>query len=147
MAGWSGGMSARLVLDANILIRAVLGSRVRELLSEYEDAAEFFAPELCFDEAARWLLTICSERNLDQNVMLEGLEDLRHVVRSVSSEFYEEFRDRAMKRIGARDEADWPVVATALLLNCPVWTEDRDFFGSGVATWTTATVEFYLGEG
>jgi predicted nucleic acid-binding protein len=42
------------------------------------------------------------------------------------------------------DIADWPVVATALLLQCPVWTEDRDFFGSGVATWTTATVEVYL---
>jgi PIN domain len=25
----------------------------------------------------------------------------------------------------------------ALLLDFPIWTEDQDFLGSGVATWTT----------
>jgi hypothetical protein len=34
---------------------------------------------------------------------------------------------------------------TSLPLDCPIWTEDQDFFGSGVATWTTGTVEVYLG--
>lgn len=42
------------------------------------------------------------------------------------------------------DEEDWPIVATALLLKCPVWTEDRDFFGSGIPTWTTETIDLYL---
>ena len=50
----------------------------------------------------------------------------------------------AMERIGQRDPADWPAVAVALQFDCPVWTEDKDFFGSGVATWTTATVEIFL---
>jgi hypothetical protein len=27
-----------------------------------------------------------------------------------------------------RNEDDWPVLATALALNCPIWTEDADFF-------------------
>jgi predicted nucleic acid-binding protein len=45
-----------------------------------------------------------------------------------------------------RDPNDWPVVATALLLNFPVWTEDQDFFGGGVATWTTDRVELHLRE-
>jgi hypothetical protein len=31
-----------LVLDANILMRAVLGRRVRELLERYEDSATFY---------------------------------------------------------------------------------------------------------
>jgi hypothetical protein len=26
----------------------------------------------------------------------------------------------------------------------PFWTEDRDFFGTGVATWTSDRVEIYL---
>ena len=38
------------------------------------------------------------------------------------------------------------MLACALLLNCPIWTEDRDFFGTGVATWTTALVELYFTE-
>ncbi len=37
-----------------------------------------------------------------------------------------------------------PAVAAALQFDCPVWTEDQDVFGSGVATWTTATVEIVL---
>ncbi|WP_455227346.1 PIN domain-containing protein [Lautropia mirabilis] len=27
---------------------------------------------------------------------------------------------------------------------CPIWTEDQDFFGTGVPTWTTDRVELYL---
>ncbi|WP_237576071.1 PIN domain-containing protein [Mycetohabitans sp. B8] len=25
-----------------------------------------------------------------------------------------------------------------------MWTEDADFFGTGVATWTTNRIQFYL---
>ncbi|MBV5272625.1 MAG: hypothetical protein JZU52_02935 [Lamprocystis purpurea] len=50
----------------------------------------------------------------------------------------------ACARIARRDERDRPTLAAALLLDCPVWTEDQDFFGTGVPTWATATVEIYL---
>jgi predicted nucleic acid-binding protein len=46
--------------------------------------------------------------------------------------------------MAGRDLRDWPVVALALTLNLPIWTEDRDFFGSGVATWTIDRIELYL---
>nr|WP_319564918.1 PIN domain-containing protein [uncultured Rhodoferax sp.] len=35
-----------IVLDANILIRAVLGKRVRELIVENAATVKFFAPEV-----------------------------------------------------------------------------------------------------
>jgi predicted nucleic acid-binding protein len=38
------------------------------------------------------------------------------------------------QRLNKRDEEDWPVVAAALAFDCPIWTEDTDFFGCGVAT-------------
>jgi predicted nucleic acid-binding protein len=63
-------------------------------------------------------------------------------VQCIDLETYCEFEVIARQRI--RDVRDWPVLATALALNCPVWTEDQDFFGSGVATWTTDTVAMYL---
>jgi len=53
-------------------------------------------------------------------------------------------RDEAKQRIQERDIADWPLVALALALDCSIWTEDNDFFGVGVATWRTSTVEIYL---
>jgi hypothetical protein len=31
-----------------------------------------------------------------------------------------------------------------MVFNCPVWTEDADFFGASVATWTSDRVEMYL---
>jgi hypothetical protein len=34
---------------------------------------------------------------------------------------------------------------TALALSSPIWTEDNDFFGAGVATWTTDRVQMFLG--
>jgi predicted nucleic acid-binding protein len=36
------------------------------------------------------------------------------------------------------------VVTLALLLDVPIWTEDQDFFGAGIATWTTDRVQLYL---
>ncbi|MCC6344949.1 MAG: hypothetical protein IT166_22300 [Bryobacterales bacterium] len=33
------------------------------------------------------------------------------------------------------------------MLNVPIRAEDRDFFGSGIATWTTDRVELYLQDG
>jgi predicted nuclease of predicted toxin-antitoxin system len=59
-------------------------------------------------------------------------------------ETYEPFEDLARQRIGRRDEDDWPVLAAALALDCPIWTEDTDFFGCGVATWTSDRIELYL---
>lgn len=61
----------------------------------------------------------------------------------IENAFLAELEDEA-KRIAARDPDDWPVLALALAINAPVWTEDPDFFGAGVATWTTRNVEIYL---
>jgi len=61
------------------------------------------------------------------------------LVQVVDTPLLEGAKDEALKRI--RDPADWPALALALQLECAIWTEDQDFFGTGVATWTTATVE------
>jgi predicted nucleic acid-binding protein len=95
-----------LVLDANILIRAVLGKRVRSLIETYAEHVHFFTV--------------------------------------VESTLYVHFEEDARTRMVSRDEDDWPVTAVALALDSPIWTEDRDFFGIGIATWTTDRVELYL---
>jgi len=62
----------------------------------------------------------------------------------VPLELYGRFESDARERLGQGDHSDWPVLAAALALHCPIWTEDRDFFGVGVATWTSDRVEIYL---
>ncbi len=44
-----------LVLGANILFRAVLGQRVRQILEAYEDQANFYAPDVCFQDARKYI--------------------------------------------------------------------------------------------
>ncbi len=85
-----------IVLDANILIRAVLGKRVRELILP------------------------------------------------IALELYAGMQPQAFQRIAVRDADDWPVLACAMTLGCPVWTEDADFFGTGVPTWTTDRIALYF---
>jgi predicted nucleic acid-binding protein len=69
---------------------------------------------------------------------------LQQTVKPVDRELYGIFEAEARERLRGRDEADWPVLATALGLVCPVWTEDPDFFGTGVAVWKTNLVEIFL---
>lgn len=67
-------------------------------------------------------------------------------MQAVEAETYTAFESVARERIHKRDEDDWPVLAAALTMDCPIWTEDTDFFGCGVATWTTDRVELYLAQ-
>jgi predicted nucleic acid-binding protein len=96
-----------IVLDANILIRAVLGKRVRELILMNAAAVKFFAPDVAYADARKYL-------------------------------------QQALQRIAVRDADDWPVLACAMTLDCPVWTEDADFFGTGVPTWTSDRIALYF---
>jgi len=31
-----------------------------------------------------------------------------------------------------------------MALDCPIWTEDRDFFGIGIPVWSSDLVDQYL---
>jgi predicted nucleic acid-binding protein len=134
----------RLVLDANILLRGIFGVRVRNLLETYEDSVSFYAPDICFADARKYIPSISEKRRIDPEPGILVLDHLSRLVEVVDRTLYEEFEASARERIISRDEEDWPIIATSLLLKCPVWTEDRDFFGSGIPTWTTETIDLYL---
>jgi predicted nucleic acid-binding protein len=135
-----------LVLDANILIRAVLGSRVLALLRKYAGRVEFLTPDTAFEEARVKLPGILEPRKVPVDPAMAMLDQLADVVQAVDAETYRSFEHLARERIARRNEDDWPVLAVALALGCAIWTEDADFFGCGVATWTTDRVELYLAE-
>ncbi|MDO4230891.1 MAG: PIN domain-containing protein [Lautropia sp.] len=139
-------MSAKaLVLDANILIRAVLGARARQLILQYAASTLFFAPDVAYEDARHYLPALLQKRGMDPGSALLVLDALADVVRPLDLELYQHLKADALSRIGTRDEDDWPVLACAMLIDCPVWTEDNDFFGTGVATWTSDRVELFLG--
>lgn len=133
-----------IVLDANILIRAVLGKRVRELIFDNVKTAKFFAPDIVYTDARKYLPALLKKRNVDSSAAMLVLDRLEAVVQSIDAELYESMQQQALQRIAVRDADDWPVLACAMILGCPVWTEDTDFFGTGVATWTSDRIALYL---
>lgn len=135
-----------LVLDANILIRAVLGQRVRQLLIDHAPHVNFFAADTAFDEARRHLPTILSRRRVPESPGLAMLAQLPTLVCPLGTDLYGHLQRAALARIAERDPDDWPTLACALLLDCPIWSEDADFFGTGVATWTTSRIGLFLGD-
>lgn len=117
---------------------------MRQLLEKYEQSARFYTPDVCFQDAQRYIPIVSTERGLDAALGLSVLDQLARVVERVDRSLYEEYESSARARIELRDPDDWPVIAAALLLDLPIWTEDQDFFGSGIANWTSDRVELYL---
>jgi predicted nucleic acid-binding protein len=134
-----------IVLDANILIRAVLGERVRRILHDHADVVHFFAPDAAYADARTYLPALLAKRGIAPATVTDVLDRLEAIVQRMDLDLYADHKTDALRRIGARDADDWPILACALALDCPVWTEDQDFFGTGVATWTSDRVTLYLG--
>lgn len=140
-------MAKLLVLDANILIRAVLGTRVAQLISDYATAVIFLTAAEAFEDTTTYLPEICANRGLDEEATqaaLKKLDAFRRLIRVIPPEVFAHQETAARERLQGRDEDDWPYLALALVFDCPLWTEDRDFFGCGIPLWTTDRVEIYL---
>jgi predicted nucleic acid-binding protein len=48
----------------------------------------------------------------------------------------------AKARIHYKNTKDWPILAAAIEHRGAIWTDDRDFFGTGVAVWTTRNIKY-----
>ena len=133
-----------IVLDANILIGAVLGKRVRELIVDNAERVQFFSPDVAYADARKYLPALLEKRGIKSESAMAVLNALESIVWPLELGVYAGFKTKALQRIAMRDADDWPVLACAMAIGCPVWTEDADFFGTGVATWTSDRVELYL---
>ena len=65
-----------IVLDANILIRAVLGKKVRGILEKYAFTTQFVTPDICYHDARKYLPPLFEKRHLPVQNALDVLEGL-----------------------------------------------------------------------
>jgi predicted nucleic acid-binding protein len=117
---------------------------VRELIFDNVTTVKFFAPDVAYADARKYLPALLKKRGVDSSAAMLVLDRLEGVVQSIDAELYAGMQQQALQRIAVRDADDWPVLACAMTLGCPVWTEDADFFGTGVATWTSDRIALYL---
>ena len=112
--------SKALVVDANILVRAVLGTRVREVIETYAGEVSFFVPESAYAEAEEHVAALVTKRGGNPEKALALLRALSHQVELVGNEVYREFEVESRERLAQRDPEDWPLLASALALRCPI---------------------------
>jgi hypothetical protein len=100
--------------------RAVLRQRVRRILESHADGISFFIPETAYAEAdGTWPhLWLGAAANLKRHCAL--LRSLAAVGAVMSCELYTEFETEAGNRLPSRDPDDWPILAAAFALSCPI---------------------------
>ena len=91
-----------LVIDANILIRAVFGQRVRQILETYEDHVNFCAPDIYFQEAQKYVSLLAARRKFEASAALTVLAEIGRIVQPVNRSLYEDYEEMARQRKVAR---------------------------------------------
>src|SRR5215469_4832551 len=134
-----------IVLDANILIRAVLGRRVRQLVDTYASRGfRFVTPDVAFVDAETYLPPLLKKRGKPDVDVLQSLDYLKQIIEPIDPDFYGEFESEARERLRGRDEDDWPVLATALGFGCDIWSETKTFSEREWRSGTTSRIEIFL---
>jgi hypothetical protein len=69
-----------IVLGANILIRAVMGKRVRELIVDNTERVQFFSPDVAYADARKYLPALLEKRGVNSASAMEVLDALESIV-------------------------------------------------------------------
>ena len=139
----------RLAVDANILVGELLRARGRALIAD--ETLELFIAEYAWDEAqyelGRRVTAMEAQGSLsaEQATLLlsESIGAADGRIAQIAEPLYGD-RDQEARRRIPRDPDDWHTVALALAYDAAIWTNDGDFLGCGIATWTTETLLAHL---
>ena len=132
----------QLVADANVLLSAVIGGRA-SLVLQHADIEAVFTPPAAIDEVHKYLGPLARKKSLRLDALLLTLAALPVTV--VDPSECRSHLAEAARRIRRRDPKDVDVLALALHLALPVWSNDNDFEVGGVEWHTTAELLKMLG--
>jgi predicted nucleic acid-binding protein len=129
--------SSTLVLDTAILISAVLGQSAGAIMLAQQEAV-LVTTDRVLDEARRRLAL-----GLKRPELLALIDDLAASItvipaaalEPIFARCEETLRDAVASRNGSIRNAH--ILALAWSVEGDIWTTDRDFAGTGVATWST----------
>lgn len=125
----------RLVVDANPIISALLGGAA--LGAFWNEAVKGWATtQFTVNEVLSYLPRLASKIHVPEEVLRLELELLP--LTAYQKDFYRDFISEAKRRIAARDKNDVDLLALALKLEYPMWTNDHDFEKTGPKLYTTA---------
>ena len=124
-----------MIVDANVLISALIGRSYDDLKSWRDRGLELRTPQPQMRET---MLVLRDKMGLSAEELARQIARLDGVIEIVEPQDYAGLEQRACERLGPGGQPDWPVLAAAIALDEPILTNDRDFFGVGVTVWSTS---------
>ena len=125
---------SKLAADANVILSAVAGKApLRIFLTE---GIEIVTTEFNVSEVREYIGVIAEKYGLSEEILESQLKLLPLLI--YQRTFYEDFLDKASKRLAESDQDDVELLALSFKLKVPVWSNDRHFQHSGVEVYTTA---------
>ena len=124
----------RLVVDANIMVSALLGRSFPLLIALFESGVRLFAP---VHQLAETRHVLRSRPAIPPEWVDEQMERLLALVEPLHPALLDPFEEKARSRLGEGGDPDWPVLAGTYATKAAAWSHDKDLFGSGAPVWAT----------
>jgi predicted nucleic acid-binding protein len=125
----------KLVVDANPILSALLGGKAKRLFFE-AGIAEFAVVESVLAEVQAYVPKMAQKLGVSHEFLFYALELLPLTV--CAPKIYRRSLQKAKMQIAHRDPRDVDVLALALALERPLWTNDKDFDDTMAQVLTTA---------
>ncbi len=125
-------------MDANVILSALIGGKANKLFVEAKDL-EFITTFNVLEEIQEYIPVLAQKKGLSREAMEAAFSLFR--LGAVKKEIYSEKISAAVDLIGKRDPDDVELVALALTLGCPVWSNDNDLVElESIKVYTTAMI-------
>lgn len=129
-----------LIVDANVLLGAVLGKSLVLLSGIAAAGSVLLVPQPMMRETQLIVADEARVPALDAYARLQRIETMVTVLESMH---YEHQEARARERLTHEGQNDWPLLAASLALEAPIWSNDKDLWGTGVAVWGTPNIRYW----
>jgi predicted nucleic acid-binding protein len=127
----------RLVADANVLLSAVLGGRAK-LAFNNPQVEEILTAAPTFAEVEEYAPVLARKKRLPADIVLLAMAAMPVTI--LEPPQYAASIVKARKLIARRDPDDVHILALALHLRLPLWSNDKDFEGTGIELLTTQSL-------
>ena len=123
----------KLAVDANPILSAIIGGNARNVF--LIENTVFYITAFNFKEVEKYIPILASKRDIPMEDLYMALSMLPLSV--CDTEFYKNRINQANRLIEKRDPKDIHLLALALKINCPIWSNDRDFQRLGMKVYST----------
>lgn len=135
----------KIVLDANIVIACLLGSRGKLVILTSQNH-KFYTPKIAVTEIIKYKELICEKMELTSEEFDRNLEALLFFVCMIDYDSYKGYIENAEDSIKKRDIKDKDYIACALAIHADfIWSDDKDFSSQKLVA--VKTTEQFIEEG